>query len=88
MTNLSTADVAANLKRLASQRSDVFDPRSSAQGGEGEKRARVDVPQQQQPTGGGPPTMIQDAGAAGTGEGKDVQEQIRLIREKAKQGGG
>ncbi|EEQ35281.1 splicing factor 3a [Microsporum canis CBS 113480] len=39
-TNLSTADVANNLKRLASQRSDVFDPVLSGPAGTGEGESR------------------------------------------------
>jgi splicing factor 3A subunit 1 len=72
-TNLSTADVAANLKRLASQRQDVFDPNVSEAP---RKRVEVDAPVQVQ---GGIP-----GAGEGTGEGKGVQEQIRLIHERAK----
>ena len=116
-TNLSTSDVAANLKRLASQRSDVFDPATGAlmgggvSGEEEERRRKVErraydgvsgVPnqaalggmgggfggvqqgQQQDGQGAGPP----GAGGVGTGGGGakdvDVQEQIRLIHERAR----
>ena len=80
-TNLSTADVAANLKRLASQRTDVFDPRTgeAVSEGERERRKRVEL--------NAFDGVVQPGGqAAGTGEGKDVQEQIRLIHERARKG--
>jgi splicing factor 3A subunit 1 len=80
MTNLSTADVAANLKRLASQRSDVF---------EEEARKRVEVGDARGQPAPVPVPVVQPAAGAGdgTGEGKDVQEQIRLIHERARKGG-
>ena len=110
-TNLSTADVAANLKRLASQRSDVFDP--SVHGGQGsaeeeeqERRRKVErraydgvsgVPNAAALGAMGPGGLgIQGPGGQsgggqqpgkGGGESVDVQEQIRLIREKAAKNG-
>ncbi|SMQ56154.1 unnamed protein product [Zymoseptoria tritici ST99CH_3D7] len=70
-TNLSTSDVATNLKRLASQRSDVFDPAVSAHGVQngnerGAKRVEVEKGVGHQ----APP-------------GTDVKEQIRSLHEKA-----
>ncbi|KAK5163361.1 SF3a splicing factor complex subunit [Saxophila tyrrhenica] len=83
-TNLSTADVASNLKRLASQRSDVFDPVTGRvlEGGGGGKRVEVEqgVPGQQ---------GQQQGQGQGEGEGersRDVQEQIRAIHERARNG--
>lgn len=89
-TNLSTADVAANLKRLASQRPDMFDPVTGEVVTEEERERRKRVQQ-----GNGAPaqggqngqTAGPGGGAQGTGEGMDVQEQIRLIHERARKGG-
>jgi splicing factor 3A subunit 1 len=78
-TNISTVDVANNLKRLASQRTDVFDPVTgqniSAEDEERRKRAAV----QQQSTDYN--TMASHAG-----QGMSVEEQIKLIHQKAQQG--
>lgn len=108
-TNLSTQDVANNLKRLASQRSDVFDPvtgKAVLSEDEMTRRKRVElgswdgvsvVPGQGQPgmlgmSGPG----IEGGGGSGSGAGQgvaeerarvtDVQEQIRLIHERARNG--
>lgn len=83
-TNLSTADVASNLKRLASQRTDVFDPVTGRELSveEAERRKRQANAQAEavpaQPAVGTP----------GQGEQRsmDVQEQIRQIHERAKNG--
>ena len=105
-TNLSTSDVASNLKRLASQRSDVFDPvTGEAVLGEEEveRRRRVErrawdgvstVPPSASVVGGvgggagggGGGTGAAGQGDKGGGEKLDVQEQIRLIHERAKNG--
>ncbi|KAL1959592.1 hypothetical protein VTO42DRAFT_1627 [Malbranchea cinnamomea] len=98
-TNLSTADVANNLKRLASQRSDVFDPvptlsNSSAQDEEEARRKRMAM-------GVGPGMPVPMApGAPGTTDATmhglpphppppmqnaTIEEQIRHIHQKAKQ---
>jgi splicing factor 3A subunit 1 len=86
-TNLSTADVAANLKRLASQRTDVFDPVTGRAVDGGGKRQEV---QQGVPAQVGQDVMGVDGGAAGANGGQgsttDVQEQIRLIHERARNG--
>jgi splicing factor 3A subunit 1 len=81
-SNLSTADVANNLKRLASQRTDVFDPVTGIAIDKEEearrKRAALaynGVPGQMQPMPVGSPAPT-----------TDMQEQLRRIREKA-QGG-
>jgi len=77
-TNISTQDVANNLKRLASQRTDVFDPISgqaiSVEEEERRKRAMHEVT----PTSATPPL--------GMGQGMSVEEQIRLIHQRAAHG--
>ena len=98
-TNLSTADVAANLKRLQSQRSDVFEGVAGQQGltpEEEMRRKRVAL--------GGYDGKVEDrmgsANAAAkkafseeqqrrekegaSGKGGSIEEQIRLIHQKAK----
>ena len=85
MTNLSTADVAGNLKRLASQRGDVFEERQG-----GGKRVEMDVgkvAEEQARVIVGASTGAGGDGAGGEGRGRDVQEQIRLIYERAQRGG-
>ncbi|KAG8625358.1 hypothetical protein KVT40_007109 [Elsinoe batatas] len=74
-TNLSTVDVANNLKRLASQRGDVFDPITGREIGVETKRQEVMA---------GVPAPGQQAGGQG-GETVDVHEQIRRLQ--AKHGG-
>lgn len=75
-TNLSTADVANNLKRLASQRSDVFDASLNAQQSNEEEQRRKRVAM---------------AGYDGSldnvrdGQHLSLEEQIRQIHQKAKQ---
>ena len=78
-TNLSTADVANNLKRLASQRSDVFDPVTgqSISKEEEDRRKRVEMSSyegQAQPGQQGP-------GAPGQ-QPTDVNEQIRALHQR------
>lgn len=70
-TNLSTADVARNLKRLASQRTDVFDPVTGrvVEGGGVPEAKRIEV---EGVEGNGP--------QAGSG----VEEQVRRLHEKYK----
>jgi splicing factor 3A subunit 1 len=67
-TNLSTADVANNLKRLASQRSDVFDPVTG--------RAIAD--------GGAPPSKRAEVEGEGESRPGNVEEQIRQLHQKYK----
>lgn len=94
-TNLSTADVATNLKRLASQRGDVFDPvtgREVLGEEERERRRRKELGAYDGVSG-----MPSQAALAGMGgvmpggmegvEGRgapaaDVQEQIRQLHQK------
>lgn len=78
-TNLSTADVANNLKRLASQRSDVFDPVTgqSLSEEEANRRKRVELSSYDGSS---------VAGIPGADRPTDVQEQLRLL--KSKHGGG
>ncbi|KAI9376248.1 Pre-mRNA splicing factor PRP21 like protein-domain-containing protein [Aspergillus egyptiacus] len=87
-TNLSTADVVGNLKRLASQRSDVFDS-TTLQHADPEEEARKKrmafegagagpmQQQQQPPVGpmGGPPNP----------QSMNIEEQIRHLHERYKQ---
>ncbi|KAK3711833.1 SF3a splicing factor complex subunit [Vermiconidia calcicola] len=98
-TNLSTADVAANLKRLASQRGDLFDPVTGEALGvsEEERERRRKVERRAYDGVSGVPNqaalgMMGSAGEQGQqGQGgdrtMDVQEQIRLIHERAARNG-
>ncbi|KAK3111050.1 SF3a splicing factor complex subunit, partial [Teratosphaeriaceae sp. CCFEE 6253] len=83
-TNLSTVDVARNLKRLASARGDVFDGAVGGGGEEGGKRrgevGGYDGQQQGQGQGGEMPGQSQGQG----GQPADVQEQIRLLHQRFK----
>jgi splicing factor 3A subunit 1 len=91
-TNLSTLDVANNLKRLASQRADVFDQVTGLAVSEEElarrKRAEIGAFDGAQPVGPngylGPqfPPGMQPPGMGAGGERPDVQEQIRRLHEK------
>lgn len=78
-TNLSTQDVANNLKRLASQRSDVFDPVTGQQLTleEEERRKRQQQTQPVQYDGSGE----QKAQL----QGLNIEEQIRQIHQKFRQ---
>nr|POE48613.1 pre-mrna-splicing factor [Quercus suber] len=84
-TNLSTQDVANNLKRLASQRSDVFDPVTgqALSSEEAARRKRIELNSYD-----GVSTMQPGGTVAGNGAGHDgteppdVQEQIRQLHQK------
>lgn len=84
-TNLSTADVANNLKRLASQRSDVFDPVTgqAISKEEEERRKRVEMGSYD---GTQSAQQMQQPGAGGAGQQAqpptDVQEQIRQLHQR------
>jgi len=87
-TNLSTGDVANNLKRLASQRTDVFDPITGLAVSEEEearrKRAAVayaGVPGQNVPM----PMPMPMPGMQG--QGLSIEDQLKHLREKAARGG-
>lgn len=77
-TNLSTADVANNLKRLASQRSDLFDPIT------GREIAPDARDPKRQETQQGRPHQMPPPGAVGAPEQRptDVQEQLKLLQSK------
>ena len=80
-TNLSTADVANNLKRLASQRSDVFDPVTgqSISKEEEDRRKRVEMGSYD----GGLNAQSGSQGAQGQQQPPaDVNEQIRQLHQK------
>lgn len=91
-TNLSTADVANNLKRLASQRSDVFDsslpgtppldPEEEAR----RKRMATGPPGYEAAPGGGPqrPT-VGPADAPPNPQNLNIEEQVRRIHERYRQ---
>jgi splicing factor 3A subunit 1 len=83
-TNLSTSEVANNLKRLASQRSDVFDGTGHAvDQEEAARRKRAEVGAYDGVSG--MPSQAALAGMAQPGEqSKDVQEQIRQLHQKYK----
>jgi splicing factor 3A subunit 1 len=79
-TNLSTVDVVNNLKRLASQRSDVFDsslapldPEEDAR----RKRLATDSPVQPGPAVG--------PGGVPMPQNMNIEDQIRHIHQRAKQ---
>jgi splicing factor 3A subunit 1 len=85
-TNLSTADVVNNLKRLASQRSDVFDSSLTA-GLDPEEEARKKRMAYENPPGAGPtPPMVGPAGGPPNPQSLNIEEQIRQIHERYKQG--
>jgi splicing factor 3A subunit 1 len=75
MTNLSTADVANNLKRLASQRTDVFDPISGRPLSE-EEQARLKKPATA-PYPGAP-----GDDASKRGQNITIDEQIKSIHQR------
>ena len=83
-TNLSTQEVANNLKRLASQRTDVFDGAGHAvDEEEAARRKRAEVGAYDGVSG--MPSQAALAGMAHPGEqSKDVQEQIRQLHQKYK----
>lgn len=82
-TNLSTADVANNLKRLASQRSDLFDPVTgqTITKEEEERRKRVEMGSYDGTQGAGVPGMVGGQQQQGQ-QPTDVQEQIRQLHQK------
>jgi splicing factor 3A subunit 1 len=86
-TNLSTQEVANNLKRLASQRTDVFDGAGQAvDEEEAARRKRAEVGAYDGVSG--MPSQAALAGMAmpgGEQQSKDVQEQIRQLHQKYKQ---
>ncbi|KAL8641393.1 MAG: hypothetical protein Q9228_001782 [Teloschistes exilis] len=80
-TNLSTSDVAANLKRLASQRSDVFDgvtgqPVISEEEAARRKKAALNYDGQ-----------LEKGKEMERRQGMNIDEQIRQIHQKFNQGG-
>ncbi|KAI9927975.1 hypothetical protein ASPWEDRAFT_42131 [Aspergillus wentii DTO 134E9] len=89
-TNLSTADVANNLKRLASQRSDVFDSAALPTTADAEEEARrkrlaTGIPGYDGAPGGVPaPPMVGPAGGPVNPQSMNIEEQIRQIHERAK----
>ncbi|KAL8968817.1 MAG: hypothetical protein Q9183_002292 [Haloplaca sp. 2 TL-2023] len=89
-TNLSTSDVAANLKRLASQRSDVFDgvtgqPVISEEEAQRRKKAALSYDGQLEKERG--KEMLKE-GKGGGGMGMNIDEQIRQIHQKFSGGQG
>ncbi|EAU30912.1 conserved hypothetical protein [Aspergillus terreus NIH2624] len=83
-TNLSTADVVNNLKRLASQRSDVFDSTVLPETGDPEEEARKKRMAVEGAPGQGPiPPMVGPAGAPANPQSMNIDEQIRHIYERA-----
>lgn len=80
-TNLSTADVANNLKRLASQRSDLFDPVTgqTISKEEEDRRKRVEMGSYD-----GSNSNQLPPGAMGQQQQQptDVKEQIRQLHQK------
>lgn len=83
-TNLSTVDVANNLKRLASQRTDVFDPITgqAVTPEEQERRKRAEL-QAFDGVSQLPQTAVPGTFPPGT-DRTDVQEQIRQLHERYK----
>lgn len=80
MTNLSTQDVANNLKRLASQRSDVFDPVTGQSVSEEEvaRRKKAASSYDGQPEN-------KDAARLAQMQNMNIEEQIRQIHQKFRQ---
>ncbi|KAF2724753.1 acetolactate synthase [Polychaeton citri CBS 116435] len=93
-TNLNTVDVASNLKRLASQRTDVFDPVTGHALTEEEMARRKRAELGSYDGVGKMPSMaafnsVNPAGGTappGTEPPADVQEQIRQLQNKYKSG--
>lgn len=84
-TNLSTQEVANNLKRLASQRTDVFDPVTGQAVSEEEAARRKRAEFSAYDGVSGMPNQAALAGMSNPGEqSKDVQEQIRQLHQKYK----
>ena len=78
-TNLSTSDVANNLKRLASQRGDLFDASTGEVISEEEKERRKRAALSYD---GVIPGLVRP-GPTGKGEKVDLEEQLKRIKEKA-----
>jgi len=89
-TNLSTADVVNNLKRLASQRSDVFDS-SLAPGMDAEEEARrkrmaLGLPDGPLPPGvSAPPSLPIGPPGVHNPQNMNIEDQIRHIHQRARQ---
>ncbi|GFG06912.1 pre-mRNA-splicing factor sap114 [Aspergillus udagawae] len=85
-TNLSTADVVNNLKRLASQRSDVFDSSLTAAIDPEEEARKKRMAYENVPGAGPTPPMVGPAGGPPNPQSLNIEEQIRQIHERYKQG--
>jgi len=84
-TNLSTQEVANNLKRLASQRSDVFDGAGQAvDAEEAARRKRAEVGAYDGVSGMPSQAALAGMAVPGGEQTKDVQEQIRQLHQKFK----
>ncbi|PWY79442.1 Surp module [Aspergillus sclerotioniger CBS 115572] len=82
-TNLSTVDVVNNLKRLASQRSDVFDSTVIPGGADPEEEARRKKMAFEGAPGSGPvPPVVGPAGGPPNPQSMNIEEQIRRIHER------
>ncbi|KAJ1706380.1 pre-mRNA splicing factor [Aspergillus flavus] len=85
-TNLSTADVVNNLKRLASQRSDVFDSTILPGAPDPEEEARKKRMAFENAPGAGPtPPMVGPAGGPPNPQNMNIEEQIRHLHERYRQ---
>ncbi|KAL3483641.1 Pre-mRNA splicing factor PRP21 like protein-domain-containing protein [Aspergillus germanicus] len=89
-TNLSTADVVGNLKRLASQRSDVFDSTALQGIPDPEEEARKKRMAYEGIPGAGPmqhqqPPPVGPMGGQQNPQNMNVEEQIRHLHERYKQ---
>ncbi|KAF7170244.1 hypothetical protein CNMCM5623_002721 [Aspergillus felis] len=84
-TNLSTADVVNNLKRLASQRSDVFDSSLTAAMDPEEEARKKRMAYENTPGAGPTPPMVGPAGGPPNPQSLNIEEQIRQIHERYKQ---
>ncbi|KAL6233568.1 hypothetical protein BDW75DRAFT_185576 [Aspergillus navahoensis] len=81
-TNLSTADVVNNLKRLASQRSDVFDSTALQPVPDSEEEARKKRMAFEGAPGAGP---VGPVGGPPNPQNMNIEEQIRNLHERYKQ---
>ncbi|KAL4821072.1 Pre-mRNA splicing factor PRP21 like protein-domain-containing protein [Aspergillus spinulosporus] len=88
-TNLSTADVVNNLKRLASQRSDVFDSTAVQSAPTPEEEARKKRMAFEGAPGAGPmqqqPGPVGPMGGPPNPQNMNIEEQIRNLHERYKQ---
>ncbi|KAK4989484.1 SF3a splicing factor complex subunit [Elasticomyces elasticus] len=80
-TNLSTADVANNLKRLASQRSDVFDPVT------GQSITEEEIARRRRAANNAYDGGTDSRSTEPVQQTANVQEQIRVLHEKFARGG-